>query len=298
MPNLRNKVNKRKSDSFVIENDKAIKRAKEAKDAKEAKEAKVKEIKRCAQVPMNQQLKAIKEAHEALNIENKNNLKLIERLKEELNSLKSASEKFKSRNKVSKESQTSPSEDFTCNACIFLAKSTEELEVHVKEKHSQAPHGNNFICNVCSEVFDAKRDLMAHRKLKHCSSLKTCTYFLRGICDFGQDCWFGHIQSDQGSHSPNTLKEYNCGFCGKIFENKKKFMEHRKNEHINNVKECDKNKNASCEFGENMCWYKHEKDIQNTESEIGGVKTVDLVKRLFDMMESFAERMRNIENQI
>ena len=61
MPTLRKKVNKRKSDSFVIDN------------AKAQKLAKGNETKRNVQVPITTQLKSLREAHEALIEENMGN---------------------------------------------------------------------------------------------------------------------------------------------------------------------------------------------------------------------------------
>ena len=69
MPTLRNKVNKRKSDSFVLDN------------AKSRKIASGTVIKRNVQVPVTVQLKSLKEAHEALLKVNEENLKEIEDLK-------------------------------------------------------------------------------------------------------------------------------------------------------------------------------------------------------------------------
>jgi hypothetical protein len=52
--------------------------------------------------------------------------------------------------------------------------------------------------------------------------LKTCTFFEQGNCAFRDECWFRHTaQTGQGSFLPQTLKEFKCGFCEKIFERKK-----------------------------------------------------------------------------
>ena len=109
MPNLRTKVMKRKSDSFVLENAKACKVATEAK-----KNLKVK-------VLLLTQFKSLQEAHEALISENKKKLKTIDNLKEQVAFL----EKVKPLIKVkSKESQTSFSieENLSFNECTFIGK--------------------------------------------------------------------------------------------------------------------------------------------------------------------------------
>ena len=90
-----------------------------------------------------------------------------------------------------------------------------------------------------------------------------------------------------------------CGLCGKVFERKKAFMEHRKSKHIENVSVCKENKNGGCVYGSQECWFKHQSEEQNIiDDGISGIKTVELVKRLFDMMEVFAERISQVENQM
>ena len=100
-------------------------------------------------------------------------------------------------------------------------------------------------------------------------------------------------------HYHKLLKEFKCGLCGKLFERKKVFMEHRKSEHIENVLVCKENKNDACVYRSQKCWFKHQSEEQNViDDKIGGIKTVELVKRLFDMMEAFAERISHVENQM
>ena len=80
-------------------------------------------------------------------------------------------------------------------------------------------------------------------------------------------------------------------------------MVHKKKEHEDSVSECFENENGWCRFGDQNCWFKHQKKIlnsksENSESENGGIETSELFKRLFDIMEAFGERMCNVENLI
>ena len=115
------------------------------------------------------------------------------------------------------------------------------------------------------------------------------------------DCWFRHPKSDQISRDvlPKTLKEFKCGICGKKFSRKKDFMEHRKAEHYHYVSECTEKQNDSCRFSSSDCWYKH-KNMLSTDKNLGveRIKNSDLIKRLFDMMEAFADRMALLEEKI
>ena len=71
-------------------------------------------------------------------------------------------------------------------------------------------------------------------------------------------------------------------------------MEHRKEEHPQNISDCRENKNGLCRFSEIKCWYKHEKvDIQN---EIKSTENPEIIKRLFNMMEKFAATIELLEN--
>ena len=75
-------------------------------------------------------------------------------------------------------------------------------------------------------------------------------------------------------------------------------MEHRKKEHYNYISECIEHENGSCRLSSSDCWYKHEKGISKDENllEVSGIKKSVLIKRLFDMMEAFADRMALLEN--
>ena len=76
-------------------------------------------------------------------------------------------------------------------------------------------------------------------------------------------------------------------------------MEHRKDKHYENIAECIENKNGSCRFYSD-CWYKHTEVMSKDENlrEVNGMNTPELIYRLFKMMEAFADRMVQIENQM
>ena len=132
--------------------------------------------------------------------------------------------------KECKESQTGTNEYFSCTKCIYQDKDEEELKMHIRKEHSVDTKIKNYACNVCGERFEVRWDLMAHKKIEHPLCLNTCTFFLKGTCAFGDECWFRHTQTGQGSSLPQTLKEFKCGLCGKVFKRKKAFMEHRKSD--------------------------------------------------------------------
>jgi hypothetical protein len=98
---------------------------------------------------------------------------------------------------------------------------------------------------------------------------RMCSFFLEGKCIYDKGvCWFKHeqLETTENSTIPHKLKEYNCGFCGKLFENKNECMIHRKKEHITSVSECFKNENGGCRFGDEKCWFRHERKMLNSKS--------------------------------
>jgi hypothetical protein len=113
-------------------------------------------------------------------------------------------------------------------------------------------------------------------------------------------CWFRHGDTDQfqASPLPQTLTEYKCGLCGNIFKTKKEFMQHRKNQHISYVSECRENQNGCCRLSGQDCWFKHSDKKSNNDDENSSVKNSEIIGRLFDMMEVFAQRMKTMEDQM
>ena len=305
MPNLRNRDSKRKSDTVIVENAKARKITTG--------------IERTGKVPIASQLKTLMEAHELLKKENSDNLKEIDNLKLQVallvhsKSLKTDPKESKETQtpeqeiiamkcSESQESQTDFNENFRCNVCEFYSKTEEDLRLHIENQHrSVNPEHTRHPCNICGQKFTMKWELMVHRKEKHSSALKTCTFYLEGNCAFNTECWFRHPKTNeiQSTTLPKTLKEFKCGICGVKFNRKKDFMKHRKEEHYDNISDCIENKNGACRFN-SECWYKHKVVITKDEnqSEVDGIKTPDLIERLFKMMEAFAERMVHIENKM
>ena len=58
-----------------------------------------------------------------------------------------------------------------------------------------------FTCNLCELKFNEKWEVMAHRKLKHKETVKVCKYFIKGVCEIGeQHCWFRHTDAASVPH--------------------------------------------------------------------------------------------------
>ena len=61
------------------------------------------------------------------------------------------------------------------------------------------------------------------------------------------------------------------------------------------VPKCKNAMEKSCWYGPEKCWFQHD-DIENTENEISTNK--EITSKLFDMMETFTQRIINIEKQM
>ena len=71
-------------------------------------------------------------------------------------------------------------------------------------------------------------------------------------------------------------------------------MKHRKQEHYNKVSVCRNDKDNWCTFSSEKCWYRHEEQINDEQN----IETPEMIQRIFNMMETFKERIEMLENQI
>ena len=246
------------------------------------------------------QFKSLQEVHDNLVKENNNNLIMIKELKETIVLMES--EKTVKKDNKSEETQTeSEYTDFPCQECVYVASCIEELNWHLENEHNheeaeELDFNNHLNCNICGKRNANNGELMTHRKNSHPETIKTCKYFVKGKCGFPESvCWFNHKirETNSATLTPQTLMQFHCGFCKKIFTNKSDFMKHRVREHEEYVPECRNNLNGCCTFSAKECWFKHESSTENQELE-----SPEIVKRLFEMMEKFTERIEQLERQL
>ena len=152
--------------------------------------------------------------------------------------------------------------EIACKVCIFGASCVDELVWHIQTEHGIEPeHEYNYSCNICRKPFNLKSDLMFHVKREHTESMPLCKYYQTNECRFSEEkCWYHHKKES------NPMNQYKCRICGNTFETKPSFMNHRKGEHHEEVKECVNHKNGMCRFNE-RCWYIHSDDTEMSFSE-------------------------------
>ena len=105
-------------------------------------------------------------------------------------------------------------------------------------------------------LFDSFGPSLVHRKNDHIEKVNICYYFLQGVCDFGEDCWYNHRKEDL------ELK-IKCNLCDNTFKCKPDLMLHRKEQHSENVKQCRNEPNENCKFGKAKCWFIHTECKEN-----------------------------------
>ena len=233
----------------------------------------------------------MKEKYEKLLVQNKTNLEKIAVLNEKVANYET--EANRKQETVSVESQTT----MECEDCGYPSDDLEDIGEHLYQCHG--PNDENaqesINCYLCGWKLKSKRDLMLHRKERHKQNVRMCLYFAQGCCEFSdEDCWYQH--KTKNSLLTQTLKEFKCSLCGQSFTLKSDFMNHRKREHPQKISICKTYINGSCKFGNEKCWYTHVEKHSEMEEIIDN--NPEMITRIFDMMEKFAERFELIENQL
>ena len=181
-----------------------------------------------------------------------------------------------------------------CNECEYPAEDIYDLGEHMYEIHTLESLDSTIVCHHCGFKLKTKKELMVHRKELHKEKVGPCRYFLEGKCEFSDaDCWFSHEKNNSGK----KLQVYTCSFCGKVFKMRSDFMHHRKQEHNKNVPICKNELNGTCQI--QNCWYNHsEIKMSDENNEDLSNQNQEIITKLFEMMETFTQRLVQIENNI
>ena len=132
-------------------------------------------------------------------------------------------------------------EEFNCLECPYQGTEQSQPDKHIKIKH-------RMICRNCDKAFKTKPDLMVHRKTEHYDAVAMCRNGTE--CKFSDKCWWKHRQDHE-----NMIE---CYFCKEVFASKGEVMLHRKKEHNEFVKSCNKFLIKTCNLNEETCWFKHD----------------------------------------
>ena len=111
-----------------------------------------------------------------------------------------------------------------------------------------------------------------------------CEYPAEDLYDFGEHMYDCHALSGSNEES------ISCNYCDDKFKARAEIMKHMKEKHNEKVSICRYFSAGNCMFGSKKCWYKHNK-LENDSNE-----SKSMIRRLFDMMEIFADRIHKLEN--
>ena len=101
-----------------------------------------------------------------------------------------------------------------------------------------------MLCRNCKVEFPNYWSLMNHRRDNHPTD-KSCRYDLEDRCKHSdEECWYKHkntthLQSQNRSNR-NQPHINECYDCKQMFSNKNDLMMHKKNEHVEKCKPCEK----------------------------------------------------------
>ena len=154
-------------------------------------------------------------------------------------------------------------DEYNCEGCDFQGTSMLQLNKHLNLKHigENQPMREVIRCRICDEQFSQKWNLMNHRKEKHPEAVAFCRKKRDGNCPFSDEkCWWNHQEKQ------NT-EEVKCYVCNQTFKDKPSMMTHRKAEHRNIVRKCDKFSQNICPFQSKACWYLHETEAEPMDIE-------------------------------
>ena len=174
--------------------------------------------------------------------------------------------------------------DFTCMECDYQTNTDEALAKHMSETHHnvKSPKPKKK-CYSCEEGFGNTKDLMKHRKEIHPSNI-ICRYFSTDKgCNYGDECIYVHevkmVVGDSPTPgdvptpltpAPVSSTMIVCKICNEQFNSKHNLMSHRKQKHIESVKQCRDHLQNTCRRGEGRCWYKHESFQQPQPQRVQG----------------------------
>ena len=181
-------------------------------------------------------------------------------------------------------------EQYNCINCGEIFTTKEQLEKHISSDHKSKPYycvkckssyitkktfeehlkshsDYEYTCQHCEGKYKTKVQMKNHALEKHGVGVgKQVKQFNCTDCSFQGDTWSqlkNHIQIL--GHNPVEYSE-RCYTCKQEFSSYWKLMTHRKVEHPSN-KRCRYYLKQQCYFNNETCWYRHEMNIKEVETQ-------------------------------
>ena len=101
------------------------------------------------------------------------------------------------------------------------------------------------------------------------------------------NCWYAHTNTND--------HKFECNSCDKKFANKNKFLHHKKSQHKESVQACRSLQAGKCKYRNEKCWFNHNGSIENIEDENDKKVNVEVIEKIFQMMEKFTNQIVEIK---
>ena len=173
------------------------------------------------------------------------------------------SKRRKKKSNSKEETAEKEEEEFNCHDCAFQGNSMSQLIRHQQLKHGRGQVNESRIeCKYCGKQFSEKHAFMIHRKSEHIRTVAQCKNNAVGRCSFvANECWWNHTEQQEFNS-----EKISCYICDQVFSSRFDMMMHRKNNHPNVIRTCDRFKDNNCRFREESCWFSHT-NVDNKRSE-------------------------------
>ena len=181
-----------------------------------------------------------------------------------------------------------------CSKCDYRAEDGYDLDGHFWSEHDD-DEIIFFQCKICDESFSFLNDLMMHKKEKHIEKVSFCRNFATNACVYGDEsCWFVHEPEEAQENN-----EFKCDSCEKELNSLSDFLRHRKSNHLESTPICKKFKTGECTFGNEKCWFNHEKEGKDSgqkERNDKNLENNEIIQKMLQKMDTLTKRIIDIEN--
>ena len=166
---------------------------------------------------------------------------------------------FKSEHELNCHDQKDHTSNYDCDQCDHQVTSEALLSKHIQLKHIiQSNECKGVGSQKCGKNFQSYNDLMDHRRDEHNLGNKVCRYFKNGTCYFMDsdkgDCWYLHKIVETNSNEAKN--GFECKSCDKTFKTRSEVMNHRKEQHEDEVPLCNEIKEGK-RCTRHRCWFSH-----------------------------------------
>ena len=175
---------------------------------------------------LEKKIEDLEHKNETLEATNSKNLETIKCLQTKIENIP------KNNNACSRETQTERGIELKCTECNFQATSSSELSWHLCKTHG----------------WSEEHDLDMSTGPRYCDK---CDFEAADGYEMDGHMWSEHDEEDEGS--------FECQYCDEKFAVLKDLMVHKKTQHEEKVSSCWYFLNKSCIYGEDKCWFSHER---------------------------------------